>query len=67
MMRAHAILGIIVDISLMGLPIWVIYTKMIYSRRMLQVVILFSVGIFVIITGLIRFYYMRTMDFAVDS
>lgn len=67
MMTAHAVLGIIFDGILMGLPIWVIYTKMMWSRKMFQVIAVFSVGVFVVITGLIRLYYIKTMDWKVDS
>ncbi|KXJ86158.1 hypothetical protein Micbo1qcDRAFT_153343 [Microdochium bolleyi] len=67
MMTGHAVLGIIFDVVLMGLPIWVIYTKMLWSRKMFQVIAVFSVGIFVVITGLIRLYYIKTMDWKVDS
>ena len=67
MMNAHAILGIIFDIMLMALPIWVIYKKMLWSRKTFQVIAVFSVGIFVVVTGIIRLYYIRTMDWAVDS
>lgn len=67
MMNAHAILGIIFDIMLMALPIWVIYKKMLWSKKTFQVIAVFSVGIFVVVTGIIRLYYIQTMDWAVDS
>lgn len=67
MMTAHAIIGIITDLILMALPIWVIYSKMIFSRKKFQVLLVFSVGVFVVVTGIVRLYYMKTLDFAVDS
>ncbi|KAH7009449.1 uncharacterized protein B0I36DRAFT_257776, partial [Microdochium trichocladiopsis] len=67
MMTAHAVLGIIFDAILMGLPIWLIYTNMLRSRKMFQVIAVFNVGIFVVITGCIRLYYIKTMDWKVDS
>lgn len=67
MMTAHAIIGIITDLVLMALPIWVIYSKMIFSRKKFQVLLVFSVGVFVVVTGIVRLYCMKTLDFAVDS
>ncbi|KAH7134480.1 hypothetical protein B0J13DRAFT_560515 [Dactylonectria estremocensis] len=67
MMNGHGILGIIFDIMLMALPMWVIYKKMLWSRKTFQVIAVFSVGIFVVITGIIRLYYIRTMDWGTDS
>ncbi|KAH8588625.1 hypothetical protein B0O99DRAFT_356819 [Bisporella sp. PMI_857] len=67
MMNAHAIIGIIIDVALMALPIWVIYKNTIFSWKMLQVFLVFCVGIFAIVTGIVRLYFMKTMDFAVDS
>lgn len=66
-MTTHAVIGIVSDLALMALPIWVIYTKMMFSRKMFQVLLVFSVGIFVVITGVVRLYYMKTLNFAIDS
>lgn len=67
MMQAHAIIGIIVDVFLMGLPIWIVYKKMLFSRRTLQVILVFSVGIFAVLSGIIRFWYWKTLVFTIDS
>jgi heme/copper-type cytochrome/quinol oxidase subunit 4 len=67
MMVAHAIIGIILDVILMCLPVWVIYKKMMFSRKMMQVTLVFCVGIFAVICGVIRFWYMKTLIFAVDA
>jgi hypothetical protein len=67
MMTGHAVVGIMADLVLMALPIWVIYTKMMFSRKKFQVILVFSVGVFVVVTGIVRLYYMKTLDFAVDS
>lgn len=66
-MTGHAVVGIMADLVLMALPIWVIYTKMMFSRKKFQVILVFSVGVFVVVTGIVRLYYMKTLDFAVDS
>lgn len=66
MMVTHQVIGLILDISLMGLPIWVVYTKMIFSRRAFQVILVFSAGLFVIITGCIRLVMLKTLLFLAD-
>lgn len=67
MMNMHAALGIIIDISLVALPVWVIHTKMMFSRRKFRVILIFTVGIFVIATGIVRFVLIRTTPFYVDA
>ncbi|TDZ16984.1 hypothetical protein Cob_v010132 [Colletotrichum orbiculare MAFF 240422] len=66
MMVAHQAIGIILDLALMGLPIWVIHTKMLFSKRAFQVILVFSVGVFVIVTGCIRLVMMKTLLFLAD-
>ncbi|KAF4776352.1 hypothetical protein HER10_EVM0005471 [Colletotrichum scovillei] len=66
MMVVHQVIGLILDISLMGLPIWVVYTKMIFSQRAFQVILVFSVGLFVIVTGCIRLVMLKTLLFLAD-
>ncbi|KAL2208497.1 hypothetical protein CC79DRAFT_1366705 [Sarocladium strictum] len=67
MMNIHSALGIVIDISLVALPIWVIHTKMMFSGRKFRVILIFAVGIFVIITGLVRFILIRITPFNVDA
>ncbi|ORY57453.1 uncharacterized protein BCR38DRAFT_449171 [Pseudomassariella vexata] len=66
MMFVHSITGIMIDLVLIGLPIWVVYDKMIFSRRKFQVILVFSVGFFAAATGVVRLYFMKTLDFTVD-
>ncbi|KAK3934313.1 hypothetical protein QBC46DRAFT_300024 [Diplogelasinospora grovesii] len=66
MMIGHAVVGIIVDVALLALPIWVIYTKMIFSRKTIQVLLVLSVGVFVIATGIVRLVLIVTLDFTQD-
>jgi hypothetical protein len=66
MMVAHAVIGIIMDVVLMVLPIWMIWKNMIFTKKAIQVVLIFSVGIFVILTGIIRLWYIKTLVFAID-
>lgn len=55
MFWAHAGIGILIDIILVGVPVWIIYTKMMISPSKKRVLVIFSVGIFVVIVGAIRF------------
>lgn len=66
MMVGHAISGIVIDTTLLLLPLYIIYTKMIWSKRTIQVLVVMGVGVFVLITGILRLYYMLTLNFASD-
>lgn len=66
MMVAHQVIGLILDFALMGLPIWVVYTKMLFSQRAFQVIMVFSAGIFVIVTGCIRLVMLESSLFLAD-
>jgi hypothetical protein len=66
MMVSHAVIGIITDVALMVLPIWMIWKKMIFTKKVIQVILIFGVGIFVILTGIIRLWYIKTLIFAID-
>lgn len=58
--------GLVVDIALLVLPIYIICTKMIWSRKAIQVMLVLSVGVFVIVTGIVRLYMIVTLDFTID-
>jgi hypothetical protein len=66
MMVSHAVIGIITDVALMVLPIWMIWKKMIFTKKVIQVILIFGGGIFVILTGIIRLWYIKTLIFAID-
>ncbi len=66
MMTFNAVAGIFIDVVLLALPIWIISRKMIMSAKMMQVVAIFCVGIFVVVTGVVRLSYMKTLSFASD-
>lgn len=63
---AHQAISLIVDFILLALPIWVINQKMIYSNKKIQVMCVFAVGGFVIITGIVRMYLINTLLFLSD-
>ncbi|KAL7623267.1 hypothetical protein AAE478_006948 [Parahypoxylon ruwenzoriense] len=64
--RVHAVVGVAVDVILLILPIWVICTKMMWSRKTLQIILVLSVGVFAAATGIIRLAMMTAEDFFVD-
>lgn len=66
MMVAHQTIGIILDFALLVLPLWVIYKMMMFSNRKIQVILVFSVGAFVIVTGIIRVVMLKTLLFLDD-
>jgi hypothetical protein len=43
-MYAHAGFGIVFDIILLTVPLYLIYSNMIWSAKMLRVMLIFSVG-----------------------
>lgn len=65
-MYAHASVGIVTDIALFLLPIWVVFANMKFSKKIIQVTLVFGVGLFVIVTGIVRFVFMLNTDFAVN-
>jgi len=64
--KVHAGITIFVDFALFALPIAVINAKMMKSSKKIQVMLVFSVGLFVVITGIVRMVYVYTLDFLAD-
>lgn len=62
----HAIVGLSIDISLWIIPVWIVWANIIWSRRTIYVLAVFSVGIFAIITGVVRIILMIRVDFTID-
>lgn len=67
MMWAHASAGIATDVALIALPIWVIHSKMMFSAKMIRVMLIFCVGIFAAVTGIVRLAIMVRTNFAEDT
>jgi heme/copper-type cytochrome/quinol oxidase subunit 4 len=54
MFWSHAGIGLLIDVLLMVIPFWIIYARMISSATTKRVLLIFSVGFFVVVTGAIR-------------
>ncbi|KAI6090033.1 hypothetical protein F4821DRAFT_46905 [Hypoxylon rubiginosum] len=66
MMIGHGIVGIVLDLILLVLPIYVICNKMMWSRRTLQIVLVLSIGIFAVATAIIRVCLFATINLKTD-
>ncbi|ETS75639.1 hypothetical protein PFICI_12583 [Pestalotiopsis fici W106-1] len=67
MMWAHSSIGIVVDVALFCLPIWVVRSNMMSTAKAVRVALIFCVGIFAVITGIIRLSIIVRTDFSVDT
>ncbi|KAF3014696.1 hypothetical protein E8E14_005691 [Neopestalotiopsis sp. 37M] len=67
MMWAHSSSGIVIDVALFCLPIWVVRSNMMSTAKAVRVALIFCVGIFAVITGIIRLSIIVRLDFSVDT
>ncbi|GKT50946.1 uncharacterized protein ColSpa_11127 [Colletotrichum spaethianum] len=67
MMRAHASICVFVDCMLVALPLWVVtnYVKM--GVKAIQILLVFSLGIFAVVTGIVRLYIITTTNFSENT
>ncbi|KAI8960962.1 hypothetical protein F5Y11DRAFT_245473 [Daldinia sp. FL1419] len=63
MMMGHGIAGVFIDLVLLVLPIWMICTKMMWSKKTLQIVLVLSVGICAVAIGTVRVVIIANLDF----
>ncbi|EEU35689.1 uncharacterized protein NECHADRAFT_87934 [Fusarium vanettenii 77-13-4] len=68
MVWAHSIVGVFTDIALFILPIWIIRRNLIrVTAHTAKVFLVFAVGLFAIITGILRFAITVTANFEVNT
>ncbi|KAI1849664.1 hypothetical protein JX265_008000 [Neoarthrinium moseri] len=66
-MWAHSSIGIVIDLALFFLPIWIVRSKMMHTAKAIRVVLIFLVGIFVLATGIVRLAIIVSTDFSKDT
>ncbi|KAI1649087.1 hypothetical protein F4815DRAFT_445932 [Daldinia loculata] len=64
MMVAHGIVGVVIDAVLLILPIWMICTNMLWSKKMIQIILVFSVGLSAVVIGAVRVVIISKLDFS---
>ncbi|GME49435.1 Integral membrane protein [Neofusicoccum parvum] len=57
-------LSIFFDLILLGMPIWVLHKRMIFSVKTIKVALVFAVGIFTVVTGIVRLTTIVTINMA---
>ncbi|KAL3302671.1 integral membrane protein [Colletotrichum asianum] len=67
LMMAHAIICIFVDCMLVALPLWVVTSYFKMGVKSIQILLIFSLGIFGVATGIVRFAIITTTDFTVNT
>ncbi|KAH8892642.1 hypothetical protein GQ53DRAFT_126809 [Thozetella sp. PMI_491] len=67
MMWTHGAVGIALDLCMVAMPVWVIYSNMTLSTRMFQVALVFSVGLFAVTAGIVRLIIIVNTDFTTDT
>ncbi|KAI8649533.1 hypothetical protein NCS55_01453300 [Fusarium keratoplasticum] len=68
MVWAHSIVGVFTDMALFILPIWIICRNLIrVTVHTAKVFLVFAVGLFAIITGILRFAITVTANFEVNT
>lgn len=66
MNRAHAWIGLFLDVALLLLPLWIVYTKMMFTKKTASVLLIFSFGVFAVVTGIVRIALMLSVNFTAD-
>ncbi|CAH0051191.1 unnamed protein product [Clonostachys solani] len=67
MFYANVFTIVAIDIGLLALPIWLVWSTMKFSGKRFQVILVFFVGIFAVIAGIVHMILIVTTDFAVDT
>lgn len=65
-MSAHSMVGACLDIVLLALPLWLVFSNMVTRPKIIKLTLIFSVGLFAVITAFIKTGMVMTTDFAKD-
>ncbi|KAI8673644.1 hypothetical protein NCS55_00685300 [Fusarium keratoplasticum] len=65
-MWAHSIVGSCLDVVLLALPLWVVFSNMMTRPKIIKLTLIFSVGFFAAVTAFIKTGMLITTDFASD-
>ncbi|RSL80028.1 hypothetical protein CEP51_006885 [Fusarium floridanum] len=65
-MWAHSIVGCFLDVVLLALPLWVVFSNMVTRPKIIKLTLIFSVGLFAAITAFIKTGMILTTNFAAD-
>ncbi|KAM6507248.1 hypothetical protein FSOLCH5_012479 [Fusarium solani] len=65
-MWAHSIVGTCLDVVLLALPLWVVFSNMMTRPKIIKLTLIFSVGFFAAVTAFIKTVMFITTDFASD-
>ncbi|RSL70803.1 hypothetical protein CEP54_001581 [Fusarium duplospermum] len=65
-MWAHSIVGSFLDVVLLALPLWVVFSNMVTRPKIIKLTLIFSVGFFAAITAFIKTGMILTTNFASD-
>lgn len=63
----HSIMNTCLDVVLFGLPVWIVYTTMIFDPKAIKVILVFSFGFLAVITGITKTSMYLTTDFRTDT
>jgi len=65
-MWSHSIIGSCLDVVLLALPLWVVFTNMVTRPKIIKLTLIFSVGFFAAVTAFIKTGMILTTNFASD-
>ncbi|KAH7007529.1 hypothetical protein EDB80DRAFT_458080 [Ilyonectria destructans] len=67
MVLVHSIISTCLDVVLFGLPVWIVYTTMIFDPKAIKVILVFSFGFLAVIAGIVKTCMFLTTDFRTDT
>ncbi|KAF2815952.1 uncharacterized protein BDZ99DRAFT_565848 [Mytilinidion resinicola] len=67
LMYTHTSFGILFDSLLLALPIWVLYKKMMFNSQTLKVMLVFTIGFFAAVTGIVRLSVIIRINMALNT